>query len=192
MEYTDRHEATDEKYYIQFSRHFGLINIYDEQEKIRRLELMYRLRGIEQRLSSYDDYSEYADVFDVKAYIQDLVDSKCNVSTIAAMDGWGYAFYPTNLLPHYNKMVPSWIPEVLKEAHERDIKLICWNVFNVQDVGKTDDFQIAKHYPEWKMEFIEDKTRTEAPPENVGMCVISSPYLQQHAMLLKEVAALGG
>ena len=143
------------------------------------LPLDFRIRGLEQRPL----------VGDPQAYVRHLVDSGFNVSTIGAMNGLGYAAYRTEHLPAVDGMDPRWIPGVLAEAHKHGIKLICWNVFNIQDVRDVNDFQIAKRYPQWQMEYIDVPGVDYGP--RTGMCVLSSPYLEHHARLIQEVASLG-
>jgi hypothetical protein len=138
-----------------------------------------RIRGLEQRPL----------VGDPKSYVRHLVNAGFNVSTIGAMNGLGFSGYPTEYLPAVQGMDPHWISGVLKEAHAHDIKLICWNVFNIQDVRNVDDFQIAKRYPQWEMKYL-DVPGVEYEPRK-GMCMLSSPYLEQHAKLIQEVAGLG-
>ncbi len=137
------------------------------------------LRGLEQRPL----------VGDPEEYVRNLVEHGFTVSTIGAMNGLGLAGYPTDFLPPVDGMDPQWIPGVIREAHKQGIAVICWNVFNVQDVREIDDFRIAHRYPEWKMEYIDEPGNVYGP--RVGMCVTASPYLREHAKLLREIAGMG-
>ena len=137
------------------------------------------LRGLEQRPL----------LGDPKEYVQNLIEHGFSVSTIGAMNGLGLAGYPTVFLPPVDGMDPDWIPGVIKEAHAHGIPVICWNVFNVQDVRNIGDFRMAHLYPDWKMEYIDEPGIEYG--ERIGMCVTSSPYLEQHAKVLREITALG-
>lgn len=143
------------------------------------LPMSMRIRGVEARPATADP----------REYIRYLVETKCNVSTIGSMFGTGWALFPTERLPTSPQMDPDWIPSVLDEAHRYGIKLTCWNCFNIQDTRRVEDFQPAKRFPQWTMKYIEDPDR-EYPPR-VGMCLLSSPYIQHHAEFLKEVVRLG-
>ncbi|MBT4814501.1 MAG: hypothetical protein HON70_02320 [Lentisphaerae bacterium] len=138
-----------------------------------------RIRGVEARPASADP----------EQYIQYLVETRCNVSTVGSMFGTGWALFPTDRLPIHPKMDPEWLPAVLKEAHKHGIRLTCWNCFNIQDTRRVEDFQIAKRFPQWAMEYIKNPAR-EYPPR-VGMCLLSSPYIQHHAEFMKEVVRQG-
>ncbi|QNN21443.1 hypothetical protein HED60_03870 [Planctomycetales bacterium ZRK34] len=136
-----------------------------------------RLRGIERR----PPFS------DADKYVQQLVDEKANSVTLGAMLGNGQVFFPTDDAPPHARMTPDYLPTVLSKLNARDISPLCWVVFNIQDVRRSvDQFELSKKYPQWKMKFLTDLSGSGR--EAVGMCVVSSPYIQQHAKLLKQVA----
>lgn len=153
--------------------------LYRPNARGRDLPIDWRIRGLEQRPL----------VGDPEAYVSHLEDVGFTVSTIGAMNGLGFAGYDTSRLPQVEGMDPQWIPGVLARAHDAGITLICWNVYNAQDVRNVDDFQIAKRYPQWTMQYIQEGGAEEG--EKVGMCVLSSPYLAEHVKVLEEIVKLG-
>jgi hypothetical protein len=60
-------------------------------------------------------------------------------------------------------------------------------VFNAQDLRRVEDFVPAKMFPQWQMQYIETPGATFPP--RVGMCVVSSPYVEWYAKVLQEAAS---
>lgn len=136
-----------------------------------------RLRGVEWRPASHD----------VTAFIARLKAEGANQVTIGALNGLGYANYPSEFAVHSPNMAPHWIPGVTKALRDEGLGILCWVPFNVQDLRNIDDFQMARLHPEWTMKFIDDPDR-DYPPR-IGMCVVSSPYIEWYAQVLREVAS---
>jgi hypothetical protein len=138
-----------------------------------------RLRGTESRPL----------VTDVEAYVADAVRMDCNVMTIGPMNGQHFTAFPTRNGTPYPKMQPDFIPRQVRALHQHDIAAIGWLPFNVQDLKSPDQCQAAAKHPEWRMEYVEVPGASSA--NKVGMCVISSPWRQMHAGILKEAASQG-
>jgi len=136
-----------------------------------------RLRGVEWRPTSHDP----------TAFVARLKIEGANQVTIGALNGLGYANYPSEYAVHSPAMKVEWIPEVTKALREAGLGILCWVPFNVQDLRNVEDFQMAKLHPEWTMKFIEEPGKAFGP--RAGMCVISSPYIEWYANVLREVAA---
>lgn len=171
----EKDKRTDASYEYTEKR----VTLKKETRTIAELPVHLRLRGIESRPVSNEPVT----------FAENLERLGCNVCTIGTMNGQGLANFPTTLMKPNPNMKPEWIPGIVKEAHSRNIALISWVVFNVQDIKDVDQFQPAKDFPEWTMKFIEDPQK-KFPPR-VGMCVLSSPYIQHHAKFLREVAGTG-
>lgn len=148
-------------------------------EKEPDLPLQDRLRGVEARpVKSI-----------IETYVAILQHQLCNVVTIGPMNGHGFANYASKTVPPSPGMDPNWIPGVIKACHDRGIAVIAWLPFNIQDVRRAEDYQPAKCFPQWTMKYIEDPARPAKP--QVGMCVVSSPYREEHAKELAEAASFG-
>ncbi len=141
------------------------------------IPVLDRIRGIERRPPTDD----------VAAFVQRLVDERANVITLGTMNGQGYAYFPTDLAPPHRRMDPDFLRQVIPELRERGIKVLSWVVFNAQDLRRVEDYQPVKRFPQWQMEYIEEPG--SRPREKAGMCVVSSPYLEHHARLLRQAAA---
>ncbi len=139
--------------------------------------LQNRLRGVEARPSSAD----------IDAFVTILRDQRANVVTIGPMNGQWIANYPSKYAPRAKNMDPEWIPGVIKACHEAGIDVIGWLPFNCQDLRKVEQLEAAKKYPQWTMKFIEYPGKQWLP--RVGMCVVSSPYREEHAKVLREAAS---
>jgi len=135
-----------------------------------------RLRGIERRPPTGDP----------DAFVQQLVEEHANVVTLGTMNGRGVVFFPSEIGSPVPNIDPDWIPEVTKRLRQAGIDILSWVVFNIQDVRKIEDFVPAGRFPEWQMQFIDDPGQPDRP--KVGMCVVSSPYVQHHAKELQECA----
>ena len=154
-----------------------------ERRKERRMAepdipTLDRLRGIERRPPAGDP----------EAFVQQLVEEHANLVTLGTMNGQATVFYPSKLGTPHARMDPDWLPQVTKLLREAGIDILSWVVFNAQDVRKIEDYVPARRFPEWQMQFIEEPGR-EYPPR-VGMCVVSSPYIEWWAQVLKECAGL--
>jgi len=55
-------------------------------------------------------------------------------------------------------------------------------------VRRAEQYALAERYPEWRMAFLEVPPPANRP--HVGMCVVSSPYIEQHAKVLRQAAAM--
>ncbi len=135
-----------------------------------------RLRGIETRPPRGD----------VDGYVQNLVDRKANIVTLGTMNGQGAVFFETDLAAMHPHADPAFVPAVIRQLRQRDIGVLSWVVFNIQDTKRAEDFLPAARYPQWRMKFIEDPSIK--PRETTGMCVVSSPYVEHHGKLLKQAA----
>jgi len=144
----------------------------------RDIPLLDRLRGIERR----------PPVDDPQAFVDRLVAEGANIVTLGVMNGHGRVFFPTDEAPVHPRMDPSYLPAVTRRLHERGLKVLSWVVFNVQDVRQAKDFALAERYPQWRMAFLEVPPPADRP--HAGMCVVSSPYIEQHAKVLRQAAAL--
>ncbi len=136
-----------------------------------------RLRGIERR--PHDD--------DAEPFVERLQNERANVVTIGAMFGTGLVFFPSRHATPHPQMNPNWLPDVTKTLREKGFKILCWVVFNVQDLRNIADYVPAKMRPQWQMQYIEWPEKTFTP--RVGMCVVSSPYIEWYAQVLHEAAA---
>lgn len=135
-----------------------------------------RIRGIERRPPNGDP----------QAFVEQLLMERANAVTIGAMVGQGVVFYPSKLAPAHPGMDPDWLPGVTKELRAKGLKILCWVCFNVQDTRRVADFRPAQDHPEWRMQFIDDGREW---PDRVGMCLLSSPYIEHHGKVLQEMAA---
>ncbi|MCL4206352.1 MAG: beta-galactosidase trimerization domain-containing protein [Pirellulaceae bacterium] len=143
------------------------------------LPLSFRLRGTESRPLFTD----------IEAYVHEARLMRCNVMTIGPMNGQHWTAFPTQHgIPH-PKMQAEFLPQQVAALHRWGIAAIGWLPFNVQDLRRTVDCQAAAKYPQWKMQYIDWPERPAA--DRVGMCVVSSPWRQMHAEILKEAAATG-
>jgi len=149
------------------------------EEKEADLPLACRLRGTEARplWGDVDDYVFYARLM------------RCNVMTIGPMNGRHFTAFPTEHGIPGAKLQPDFIPNQIKALHEWGIAAIGWLPFNVQDLRAPDQCEAARKHPQWTMRYIDWPER--AGKERVGMCVVSSPWREMHAGILKEAAALG-
>ena len=128
-------------------------------------------------------------ISDPVAFAELLAAERANIVTLGTMNGKGYVFFPTDLAEPDPRMDPAYLPEVIRQLRTRNMKVFSWVVFNVQDTRNVDDFVIAKRYPQWTMKFIDDPDRPSNSKPRVGMCVVSSPYIEHHAKLLRQAAA---
>ncbi len=128
-------------------------------------------------------------ISDPVAFANLLAAERANIVTLGTMNGRGYAFFPTELAETDPQMDPAYLPEVIHQLRARGMKVFSWVVFNVQDTRNVDDYVIAKRYPQWQMKFIDDPARPSNGKARVGMCVVSSPYIEHHAKLLRQAAA---
>ncbi|MFQ5808051.1 MAG: hypothetical protein ACE5JM_00410 [Armatimonadota bacterium] len=143
------------------------------------LPLQDRLRGVEARpVKSV-----------IETYVAILQHQLCNVVTIGPMNGHGFANYASKTVPPSPGMDPNWIPGVTKACHDRGIAVIAWLPFNIQDVRNADDYQPTKRFPRWAMQYIPDPAHPPKP--QVAMCVVSSPYREEHARELAEAVGFG-
>jgi hypothetical protein len=143
------------------------------------LPLQDRLRGVEARpVKSV-----------IETYVAILQHQLCNVVTIGPMNGQCFANYASETVPHSPGMDPNWIPGVTKACHDRGIAVIAWLPFNIQDVRKAEDYQPTKRFPQWAMQYITDPAHPPRP--QVAMCVVSSPYREEHAKELAEAVSFG-
>ena len=145
----------------------------------RDIPTLDRVRGIERRPPDGDPV----------AFAEQLAEECANVVTLGAMNGHGHLFFPSDLGAPHPRMNPDWLPQVVPELHKRHIAALCWVCFNAQDVRNVADFVPAQRFPDWQMRFIDEPGRTYPP--RVGMCVLSSPYIQHHAKVLQECAEFG-
>ncbi len=128
-------------------------------------------------------------ISDPVAFAELLAAERANIVTLGTMNGKGYVFFPTDLAEPDPRMDPAYLPEVIRQLRARNMKVFSWVVFNIQDTRKVDDYVIAKRYPQWRMKFIDDPDRPSNDKARMGMCVVSSPYIEQHAKLLRQAAA---
>jgi len=141
------------------------------------LALPYRLRGTEARPLFTD----------VEAYVTEARLTRCNVMTIGPMNGQHFTAFPTRYGTPAGNMQPDFLSRQIEALHEQGIAAIGWLPFNVQDLRSADQCQAAAKHPEWRMEFMPwDERSSEG---KVGMCVVSSPWREMHAEILKEAAA---
>ncbi|MBI5686639.1 MAG: beta-galactosidase trimerization domain-containing protein [Verrucomicrobia bacterium] len=143
------------------------------------LPLPFRLRGTEARPL----------VADVEGYVLEARLMRCNAMTIGPMNGQHFTAFPTRHGTPTPAMQPDFIRNQIRALHEHGIAAIGWLPFNVQDLRRADQCEAAKRHPEWRMEYIAWDERRAT--NKVGMCVVSSPWRQMHAEILKEAAALG-
>lgn len=143
------------------------------------LPLPHRLRGAEVRPLNTD----------VASYVHQARIMRCNVMTIGPMNGRHYTAFETEDGIPYPEMRPDFIPEQISALHEWGIAAIGWLPFNVQDLREPEQCMAAQKYPQWTMKYIDWEERSAEG--RVGMCVISSPWREVHAGILKEAAALG-
>lgn len=135
------------------------------------------LRNVERRPS----------VSDPVAYAELLAAERANVVTLGTMNGHGMVFFPTELAAVDPRMAPDYLPTVIDELRKRDLHVMSWVVFNAQDVRNTDDFQPIKRFPQWQMHYIDEPGVKQR--SRVGMCVVSSPYIEHHGRVLQQAAA---
>ncbi len=142
------------------------------------------------RIRSFETRGLYNQKMSPKAFVSDIVRKGYNVITYGAIYGTGYTLVKNSVLPLHPGANPDWLPKVIKEAHQKDVKVNCWMCFNIQDV-RTDKSQyiIDSLYPEYKMHFLEGEC--DECSGQTGMCMITSPYIGKYKTLVKEVAALG-
>ena len=138
-----------------------------------------RIRGIETRPPSADP----------AAYTAVLEARGANIVTMGTMNGRGYVFHPTKFGIPYPEMVPDYIPTVTGALRSQGFGVLNWVVFNIQDTHRVEDFALAREYPQWTMKFIPDPDQPDRPA--TGMCLLSSPYIERHANLLRESAEFG-
>jgi hypothetical protein len=108
--------------------------------------------------------------------------------TIGTMNGRVQVFFPTDLATVHPQAKPGYLNEVIRQLRQRHMDVLSWVVFNVQDTRDAETYEPAKRYPQWTMKFIEEPGREVRRPR-VGMCVVSSPYIEHHGRLLKQAAA---
>jgi hypothetical protein len=92
-----------------------------------------RLRGVEWRPAAHD----------VAAFVARLRAEGANQVTIGALNGLGYANYPSEFAVHSPSMDPAWIPGVTKALRDEGMGILCWVPFNVQDLREIEDVQMA-------------------------------------------------
>ncbi len=140
----------------------------------------YRLRRLENRPASGDP----------QQIVKILLDNKFNMLTASATSGWGLPFYESKVRPMDKRCTdPNFIPTLIRLCHENDIEIWSWVPFNIQDIGKDfRDWPISKLYPEYTMKFINP---SKGEPDAAAMCTLSSPYIEEHARFLREIASLG-
>ena len=165
--------------FIEAAALTGLPSAFPAAEGRLDPPLHYRLRGTESRPLFTD----------VEAYVKDAVRMRCNVMTIGPMNGRHFTAFATKAGVPYSDMHPDFIPRLVKSLHEQNIAAIGWLPFNVQDLKTAEECEAAKKYPQWRMEYLEWPGRSSA--NKAGMCVLSSPWRNVHAGILKEAAALG-
>lgn len=146
---------------------------------MRREIEMTRLRGLERRPDSGNAFE----------LIRQAASNGCNMFTVGAVNGNGYANYPSKILPQNPGMDPDWLEQMVIEAERQGILLVGWTFFNIQDVRDVEDFQVAKRYPQWTMRFIPEEGKEY--PSKVGMCLLSSPYAEIHLEMLREMVKAG-
>jgi hypothetical protein len=113
---------------------------------------------------------------DIDAYVREARLMRCNVMTIGPMNGQHWTAFPTEHGVPHPQMQPDFIPRQVGELHRWGIAAIGWLPFNVQDLRRAEDCQVAAKYPQWRMQYLD---WPERPSEGrVGMCVISSPWRQ--------------
>ncbi len=138
-----------------------------------------KLTGIEKRHGHYFySPSEYAD---------QLVNEGAETVTIGLLDGKGRSCYNSDYLPMVSGIEEDYIPTLISELKDRNIRTYGWVTFNTQDLHQLSDFIYDELCPDWQMEFLGGD---EIQDDYKGMCVISSPFIQEHAKVLRECAAL--
>jgi len=146
------------------------------ERPLSELPVTERLRGVEFR----------PPVYDAKVLALQMRHARANVVTIGVIDGKGYANYPTELAAVNPRMQPRYIADAITELHRNNIAVISWVLFNIQDVRNPDDYVIIKRFPQYAMKYIAGAEPSRG--KHVGMCVVSSPYIEEHAKLLREIA----
>ena len=143
------------------------------------LPLPFRLRGTEARPL----------ITDIDSYVLHARLMRCNAMTIGPMNGWHFTAFETRHGTPTPGMQPDFIPGQIQALHEHGIAAIGWLPFNVQDLRKADQCEAANRHPEWRMQYLDWDERTA--DGRVAMCVVSSPWRDMHADILKEAAGLG-
>lgn len=159
----------------------SMFEIPDEPEADR--PLADRLRGLEARPLNTD----------VDAYVTAARLMRCNVATIGPMNGRHFTAFATKDGIPTDGMDPTFIPRQIAALHQHGIAAIGWLPFNVQDLRAPDQCEAAKKYPAYTMKYIDwpEEAAKRPADKRVGMCVVSSPWRDIHAGILKEAAALG-
>jgi len=159
----------------------SMFEIPDEPEVDR--PLTDRLRGLESRPLNTD----------VDAYVTEARLMRCNVATIGPMNGRHFTAFATKDGIPTEGMDPTFIPRQITALHQHGIAAIGWLPFNVQDLRAPDQCEAAKKYPDYTMKYIDwpEEAAKRPADKRVGMCIVSSPWRDIHAGILKEAAALG-
>jgi hypothetical protein len=125
---------------------------------------------------------------DPDAFAAYLTAERANMVTLGTMNGQGRVFFPTDLAVMHPAARPRYLDEVIRALRQRNIGVLSWVVFNAQDLRSIDDFEPARQFPEWRMQFIEEPGKDYSKRPRIGMCVVSSPYIEHHARLLQQAA----
>lgn len=122
-----------------------------------------------------------------------LKDNGFNLTVNSGTKGPGYALFDSKIRPHAPGMDPDYLPRLIELCHQKDIMILSWVAFNIQDVRDTPDVYVpAKLYPEWVAKYIDEeghKTGEEAGA--TGMCMFSTPYREKNADFVDEILGLG-
>ncbi len=126
---------------------------------------------------------------DPEAFAAFCAAERNNMVTLGTMNGQGRVFFPTDLAVVHSAARPGYLDEVIRALRKREIGILSWVVFNAQDLRNIDDFEPARQFPQWQMQFIDEPGKDYSKRPRVGMCVVSSPYIEHHAKLLRQAAA---
>ncbi len=126
---------------------------------------------------------------DPEAFAVWLAAERANLVSLGTMNGRGQVFFPTDLAAMHPSARPGYLEEVIRALRRRDIGVLSWVVFNAQDLRNADDFEPARRYLQWQMQYIDEPGVDYGTRPRVGMCVVSSPYIEHHAKLLRQAAA---
>ena len=138
-----------------------------------------RLRHTERRPPSSDP----------EAFVKQLVAERANLITLGTMNGRVQVFFPTDLAAVHPAAQPGYLEKVIQLLRARNIDVLSWVVFNAQDLRNADDYEPVRRFPQWRMQFIEEPGKDYSNRPRVGMCLVSSPYIEHHAKLLRQAAA---
>lgn len=126
---------------------------------------------------------------DAEAFAAWLAAERANLVSLGTMNGQGRVFFPTDLATVHPSARPGYLEEVIRALRRREMGVLSWVVFNAQDVRDAADFEPARRYPQWQMQYIDEPGVDYGTRPRVGMCVVSSPYIEHHAKLLRQAAA---